>query len=422
MRRWFKFAAAVIATVLIAGCVQPGEKAPKKAEIEVPLGVLVDLSGPLTTHGEDIKNTVTIAAEDINNKFEKDGRPYRIKLYVEDTKADPKIALDKIMALQTQGVKLIVGPQSSGEVKNIIGYVGSNKIIVASPSSTAETKYLGVTAPDEKKYVFRIVPTDSFQTKAIAKLAHELGVKAVVITYIGNAWGKGLEEFGKAEFQKQGIEVKNSVEYPDPTPADFTPYISTIEENVNTLMKNYTKDQIAVVAFSYEEIATMLAQTQDNSVLLNVKWIGCDGITKSSKIIADVPGKANKIKLYSTVSETRGRKEFDDLNSTYHQRTGSSPMSYGLNAYDTTWLLALSFAQVYDKQSKYNDDAIVEAVPKVAGEYSTGKYGIYPVSGEVKLNEYKDRIGLEYRIYAVSNGSWNERGAWKFATNEIKWS
>ena len=44
------------------------------------------------------------------------------------------------------------------------------------------------------------------------------------------------------------------------------------------------------------------------------------------------------------------------------------------------------------------------------------------MSGEVKLNEYKDRIGLEYKIYAVSNGSWNERGAWKFATNEIKWS
>ena len=210
-----------------------------------------------------------------------------------------------------------------------------------------------MTAPDEKKYVFRFVPTDSFQTKAIAKLAHELGVKAVVITYIGNAWGKGLEEFGKAEFQKQGIEVKNSVEYPDPTPADFTPYIATIEGNVNALMKNYTKDQIAVVAFSYEEIATMLAQTQDNSVLLNVKWIGCDGITKSSKIVVDVPGKANKIKLYSTVSETRGRKEFDDLNSTYHQRIGSSPMSYGLNAYDTTCILALSFAQVYDKQGKY---------------------------------------------------------------------
>jgi branched-chain amino acid transport system substrate-binding protein len=422
MRGWFRFAVVVIATILIAGCVQPGEKAPTKAEIEVPLGVLIDLSGPLTTHGEDMKTTVTIAAEDINKKFEMDGKPYRVKLYVEDTKADPKIAMDTVMALQTKGVKLIVGPESSGEVKNIIGYVGSNKIIVASPSSTAATKYLGVTTPDEKKYVFRFVPTDSFQTKGIAKLAHELGVKAVVITHVGNAWGKGLDEFGKTEFQKQGIEVKNSVEYPDPAPADFTPYIATIEGNVNALMKNYTKDQIAVVAFSYEEVATMLAQTPDNSGLLNVKWIGCDGIAKSNKIVADVPGKANKIKLYSTVSETRGGKEFDDLNSTYYQRTGSSPMSYGLNAYDTTWILAQSFAKVYDEQGKFNEDAVAEAVPKVAEEYSTGKYGVSPVSGEIKFNEYNDRIGSEYRIYAVSDGTWKESGVWKFATDEIEWS
>ncbi len=422
MRGWFVFSVAVVATVLIAGCVQPGEKAPTKDQIEVPLGVLVDLSGPLTTYGEDIKNTVTIAGEDINNKFEKDGKPYRVKLYVEDTKVDPKIALDKVMALHAKGVKLIVGPIGSGEVKNINEYVRSNKIIVASPSSTAETKYIGVTAPEEKKYVFRFVATDSFQTKGIAKLAQELGVKAVVITYIGNAWGKGLEEFGKAELQKQGIEVKSSVEYSDPPPADFTPYIATIEGNVEALMKNYTKDQIAVVAFSYEEVATMLAQTKDNSVLLNVRWIGCDGTAKSSKIVADIPEKVNKIKLYSTVSETRGGKEFDDLNSTYYQRMGSSPKSYGLNAYDAAWVLSLSFAQVYDKQGKFDEDAVAEIVPKVAEEYSTGKYGIFPVSGEVKLNEYNDRIGSEYRIYAVSDGSWKELGVWKFASNEIKWS
>ncbi len=422
MRGWFYFVAAVIATVFIAGCAQPGEKAPTKAEIEVPIGVLADLSGPLATHGNDIKNTAMIAAEDINKKFEMDGKPYRVKLYVQDTKDDPKIALDTVMALQTKGVKIIVGPESSGEVKNIMGYTTSNKIIVASPSSTAEKKYLGVTAPDEKKYVFRFVATDSFQTKAIAKLANELGVKAVVITHIGNAWGKGLDEFGKVELQKQGIEVKNSIEYPDPAPADFTPYIATIEGNVNDLMKNYTKDQIAVVTFSYEEAATMLAQTKDDSVLLNVNWIGCDGLAKSSKVITDIPGKANKIKLYSTVSETRGGKEFDNLNSTYYQRIGSSPMSYGLNAYDTTMILALSFEQVYDKQGKYDEDAMADAVSKVAEEYSTGKYGISPVSGEVKLNEYNDRIGSEYRIYAVSDGSWKERGVWKFATNEIKWS
>jgi branched-chain amino acid transport system substrate-binding protein len=423
MKERLGFAVALIVVVFIAGCAESGEKkASTGNEIEVPVGVLVDLSGPLTTYGGDIKTTVTIASEDISKKFKEDGKPYRVKLYVEDTKADPKVALDTVMALQAKNVKLIVGPMSSGEVKNINEYIRSNKIIIASPSATAETKYIGVTTPEEKKYMFRFVPTDSFQTKAIAKVAHELGVKAVVITYAGNAWGKGLEEFGKAEFEKQGIEVKNSVEYPDPSPADFTPYIATLEGNVNELKKKYSQDEIAIVAFSYEEIATMLAQTKENSVLLNVKWIGCDGVSKSSKIITDVPEKANKIKLYSTVSETKGGKEFDNLNSTYYQQIGKSPQSYGLNAYDATWVLALSFAKVYDEQGKFNEDVLAGAVPKVAEEYSAGKYGITPVSGEVKFNEYNDRIGSEYRIYSVSDGIWKESGVWKFATDEIQWS
>lgn len=422
MRGLFGLATAVIITVLISGCVQSGEKTATEHGVEIPVGVLVDLSGPLTTYGADIKTATTIASENINKKFAEDRKPYRVKLYFEDTGADPKKALDTVMALQTRGVKLIVGPMSSGELKSVSEYSRSNKIILASPSSTAETKYIGVTAPEEKKFIFRFVPTDSFQTKGIAELTHELGVKAVVITYTGNAWGKGLEEFGREEFEKQGIEVKTSVEYPNPPPADFTPYIATLEENVNALLKDYSGDEIAVVVFSYEEVATMLAQTKDNSVLLDVKWVGCDGTAKSSKIIEDVPEKASRIKLYSTVSETKGGEDFDKLNSTYYQRTGNSPQSYGLNSYDATWVLALSFAEVYDKEGKYDADAVADAMPGVAEDYSTGNYGIYPVSGEVKFNEYRDRIGSRYIIYAVSDRNWNENGVWEFATNKVEWS
>lgn len=415
IRRWLVYATVLVLVTLFAGCVDQTGK-------EIQIGSLVDLSGPLTTYGEDIKTTVTIASEEINRYFEKEGKPYRVKLYFEDTKVDPKIALDKVMALHTKGVKLIIGPMGSGEVKNIIEYSRSNKIIIGSPSSTAETKYIGVTSPEEKKYIFRFVATDSFQTKAIAKLAQDKGIKAVVITYIGNAWGKGLEEFGRFELQNQGIEVESSVEYPDPPPADFTPYIATIENDVNALLKNYTSDKIAVVAFSYEEVATMLSQTKDSSVLLNISWIGCDGTAKSSKVVSDIPGKASRVKLYSTVSETRGGKDFDNLNSTYYSQKMAQPKSYGMNAYDATWVFAMAYAEVYDKLGKYDADAMAEAVPKVAGNYSAGKYGVEPVSGEVKFNEYNDRIGSEYRIYEVSDGNWKEIGVWKFTTNEIVWS
>lgn len=422
MRGWLWFAMVIFSIMFVAGCVESGEKAATSSQVEIPIGVLVDLSGPLTTYGQDIKTTTTVAAEDINKKFEEEGKPYRVKLYIEDTKADSNIALSTVMALQAKDIKLIVGPMTSGEVKNVNEYVRSNKIIIASPSSTAETKYIGVTTPEEKKYLCRFVATDSFQTKSIAKLAKELGVKAVVITYTGNAWGKGLEEFGREEFQKQGIEIKDSVEYPDPAPADFSPYIAALEEDIDALMENSDKNEIAVVSFSYEEVATMLAQTKSDSSLLNVRWIGCDGVTKSSKVISDVPEKANKIKLYSTVSETKGGAELEALNKTCNQLTGNSPQSYGMNAYDATWVLALSYAQAYDELDKFDEDAVAEAIPKVAENYSAGTYGVYPVSGEVKLNEYMDRIGSEYRIYAVSDGSWKEVGAWKFATDKITWN
>ena len=70
--RLFVFVAVIIVTAFLAGCVQP------KAETEVPIGVLVDLSGPLTTYGEDIRTTVTIASERINKYFEDEGKPYTL--------------------------------------------------------------------------------------------------------------------------------------------------------------------------------------------------------------------------------------------------------------------------------------------------------------------------------------------------------
>lgn len=428
-----KLILVLVMAAVIAACAAPEEKptatptptevTPEKAEVQtIYIGVLIDLSGPLTTYGEDIKNMLTIARDDINSYFESNNKPYKVDFYFEDTKVDPNLALQKIMSLHGKGVKLVVGPMGSGEVKNIIEYVNSNKIIIVSPSSTAPPKYIGISTPDEKKYVFRFVATDAFQTKAIAKLASELGVKAVVITYIGNAWGKGLEEYGRAEFEKAGITVKSpSVEYPDPPPADFTPYIATLENYVDELMETYSADEIAVVTFSYEEVATMLAQVKDDSVLLKVKWIGCDGTAKSSKVIEDVPEKAGKIGLYSTVSEQRGEESFERVNKTYYEMTGSTPKAYGLNAYDAAWVLALAYAELYDELGKYDADKMAEKIPEVAKKYSEGQYGVLPVSGFIDLDEFNDRIVPEYKIYAVENGTWVEKGTWNYETNEITW-
>jgi branched-chain amino acid transport system substrate-binding protein len=415
----------IIIAAIIAGAayyyttLPTGPQTTTAATVEIPIGALVDLSGPLTTYGEDIRNALQIGNEEINSYFESKGMPYKVTLYIEDTKVDPKIALDKVQTLDGKGVKLIVGPMGSGEVKQIAEYVTANKMIIISPSSTAVHTLLGVTKPEEKKYIFRFVATDAFQTEAIAKEASELGIKGVVITYIGNAWGKGLNDYATPKFETAGIEVSSPVEYSDPPPTDFTPYIAIMEGAVSKLINKYGSSSVAVVAFSYEEVYTMLTQVNSQSPLLKVRWLGCDGTAKSRRI-NDIPDKVNKVGMYSTLFDSKG-PSFDKLNKTYHERFGRDIYQYALDAYDAEWVLALSFSEIYGKLGKYDADEMAANIPTVTEKYSNGEYGVTTVSGYIKLDEFNDRASGDYAIWGVENAQWVLKGIWRSQTNQIEW-
>jgi branched-chain amino acid transport system substrate-binding protein len=417
-----KKAVAIVAIIIIVALLAFAAQQifiQKPKEVEINIGVLVDLSGPLTTYGEDIRDASLIGTEDINAYFAEKGEPYKVKLFVEDTRVDPKITLEKVQTLYGKGITLIIGPMGSGEVKQIAEYITANKMIIISPSSTAAPQLLGVTKPEEKKYIFRFVATDTFQTEAIAKEAAELGIKGLVITYIGNAWGKGLNDFAKPKFAKQGIEVKEIIEYPDPPPADFTPYIAIMEKAVNELFQKYDKSQVAVVAFSYEEVFTMLSQVKMDSPLLEVKWLGCDGTAKSRKI-SDIPEKVNKVGMYSTLFDSKG-PSFAKLDEIYRKRFGREIYQYALNAYDAQWVIALSFVEVHKKLGKYDPDEMAKIIPIVTEKYSKGEYGVTPVSGYIKLDEYNDRASGDYAIWGVEKSEWVLKGIWKSVENKIEW-
>ncbi len=411
----------VVAIIIIAALIAFAVFYPtqQQKEIDINIGILVDLSGPLTTYGEDIRDACLIGAEDINAYFIEKGEPYRVNLFVEDTRVDPKIALDKIQALHGKGVTLAIGPMGSGEVKQIAEYVTANKMIIISPSSTAPPEMLGVTKPEEKRFIFRYVVLDSFQTEAIANEAHELGVEGLVTTYVGNAWGKGLNDFGKPKFEQLGIEIKEEIEYPDPPPADFTPYIAIMENAVEELIQKYDKSQVVVVAFSYEEVYTMLSQVESGSPLFEVKWLGCDGTAKSRRI-SEIAEKVNKIGMYSTLFDSKG-PSFEKLYTIYNDRHNRDIFQYALNAYDAQWVVALSYAEVHKEMGKYDPQRMSEIIPPVTVKYSQGEYGVTTVSGYITLDEYNDRASGDYAIWCVENSEWVLKGIWSYEANQIEW-
>ncbi len=82
----------------------------------------------------------------------------------EDSATNPVIALEKLTSLNAKGIKIIVGPETSSNIRNIKGYADSNNMMLISCCSSAPA----LAIPNDS--VFRLVPDDSNQGSAIAKL------------------------------------------------------------------------------------------------------------------------------------------------------------------------------------------------------------------------------------------------------------
>lgn len=86
-------------------------------------------------------------------------------------------------------------------------------------------------------------------------------------------------------------------------------------------------------------------------------------------------------------------------------------------------VLALSYVKVIEEKGSYDADTMAETIPQVTVDYSEGKYGVYPVTGTIKLNEWNDRASGDYAIYYVTEEcKWDKAGTWIFDDNKIEWA
>ena len=409
----------VILALLMAGCIGTGTgQGGATSEKVIKVGALVDFSGPLSTHGIDTKNNLELAKEDIERYFKEHNMPYRVEILPEDTRLDPNLALQKVQLLRGRGVDLFIGPLSSSEVKTILPYTLSNKIIVISPSSTALPALIGATSPEQKKYLYRFVASDDLQGEAIASLVADLGIEDVVILYRDDAWGKGLSQETRKNLPKYGVNVIDYIAYPsNPSPADWSPYITKVEEDVKKAVNSKGKDKVGVIYIGFEEGATLFSQIPEDSILLKVVWIGSDGIVKSDKLL-ELKEKTSKVGMYSTIFESEGPQEYINR---YRERFGGTPTSYGIISYDALWVLTMAYVETLESEGKYDADVMTEKIREVIQKYNNGEYGVKPLSGKIVLNEFNDRASGDYAIYMVTEDGWVKAGIWRYETKRVEW-
>src|SRR5215212_1410217 len=212
--------ARVARALLVAVCVAAGVAATLSARSgakpspasaagsrEVVLGALLSLTGDWSTLGQASQAALELATADINARMEASGSPVRVRFVVADTKLDPQLAVTQAQALAGQGVRVIVGPQSSAEVRALKPWADANGVILISQGSTASS----LSIPGDN--IFRLVPDDVREAEAMVALLAADGVTAVVPAWRTDVGNTGLRDSVTRLFEAAGGVVTDGAPY-----------------------------------------------------------------------------------------------------------------------------------------------------------------------------------------------------------------
>jgi branched-chain amino acid transport system substrate-binding protein len=378
---------------------------------DVELGGLFSLTGDLATFGENEQVAAELAVDEVNDLLEDMGEDWTLKLVSEDTQTDPDLALEKLESLAARGVKLIVGPLSSGEVRSIKSYCDANNILAISQSSTAADLSI------EDDNIFRFCPTDKVgQGPAIGRIMYDDGQRYIIPVTRNDAWGKGLEDYSKEKFEELGGTFLQGILY-DPEAAAFTTEAADLASKVDSAITTYGADKVAILNIAFEEVVTFMTACLGYPVLDDVKWYGSDGTATSGAMLddADVRDFSMSVDYPCTIFGPTHSEKWEKVRDHGSAELGREPESYSYAIYDIVWVYTLCLLAVDD----YDAMAIKGVLPTIAEAF-------FGASGWVQLDKYGDRGPTNYDIWqiteiATDTYDWTTVGMYDIATDSLVW-
>ena len=398
---------------LKAALIGVGPEAPIRTSItgEVKLGGLFSLSGVLASYGENEYTAALLAAEHVNAFLKALGEGWTLTIVAEDTQTQPSICLEKVESFAARGIKLLIGPLSSAEVRAIKGYCDANKMLAISQSSTAPDLAI---AGD---YIFRFCPSDKFgQGPAIGRILYEDGKRYMIPVSRNDAWGVGLEEAAAKRFTELGGTVLPGIRY-SPDAKEFSAEAADLASKVQSAVAKYGADKVCVLHISFEEVNAFFTAASEYEVLSSVKWYGSDGTCAAGSMVEDpvVAEFASKVGYPSTIFAPTESAKWNMVRQNGIKVLGREPESYSYAVYDIVWAYALSIL----KTNSTNPEVIREALPEVTQSF-------FGASGWIELNEAGDRKAGDYVIWQIVKTDagtyvWKVVGKYIMATDSVEW-
>jgi len=357
---------------------------------EVTIGLILPLTGDLATHGEENWEGSKLGVVDFNKHLEEIGAPWHLKMVSEDSATSPVIALEKLTALNAKGIGIIVGPETSSNIRNIKGYSDSNNMLLVSCCSSAPA----LAIPNDS--VFRLVPDDSNQGTALSKLIQHEEIEVLIPVWRGDTWGDGLKDATASSFMERGGHADEGIRY-NPESPEFSASTSLLAQKVQGYVDQHGSDKVAILFLGFAEILQFTQSAAEHEVLDDVRWFGPGANTKEHKLIDDPIGLEFSTNVQFTTVQVAASKNptYERVQAHLIETLGKTPNAFVHSSYDAVWIIGLAMLE-----TQSDDVSTIKAkIPEIAENYSGA-------IGPTKLNDAGDLAQANYEVWGIRGGEW----------------
>ncbi len=347
------------------------------AYADVVIGVAGPMTGENAIFGEQIKNGVTQAAEDINAAGGVNGE--KIVLKIGDDACDPKQAVNVANQLAGDGVKLVVGHYCSGSSIPASAVYAEEGIIEISPASTNPA----FTDKRPGKTIYRVCGRDDQQGGIAGKyILEKYAGKKVAIVNDKSSYGKGLADETQKTFEAGGGKPV------------LVEAITAGEKDYSALVSKLKQAGADVVYFGgyYQQAGLIVRQMRDQG--LQAVLMGGDAL-QSSEFLG-ITGKTGEGTLFTFPPDQTKLPEAAEVVKKFAAKK-IKPEGFTLYSYAALqiWAAAANAA----KSTEAED---------VAAEMD--KQEFKTVAGPIKFDDKGDPTVAGFTFYEFKDGGYTQLG------------
>ena len=390
----------------------------RAADCTIPVGVVMELTGPAGEYGQAGAKSIEMAFRDLNAAGGAQG--CNVVTDTRDSHSTGTLAVDAATQLvQIKHVPVIIGGIiSSVTIPILTAVTAPAKVVQVSPASSSPTLTELGRQGKTNGIFFRTITSDALQGVAAARYAIDKGFKTIAIIAVNNDFGTNLaKEFSTAYTALGGTIVST------------TPY--------NEKQASY--DAEATAAMQGAPDGLYLVSTPVDGATIARAWIAGGGPQKfllndgmnSTDFIASV-GAQFLNEAYGTSSGTSPTASTTYFNDNYKTFSGLDPANPAADrSYDAAAIVGLAIAAAPSQDSLAIRDAIYkvtdakgtpvgagrEEFAKALAMIKAGKPIRYEgVIGPVSFDQYGDITG-PFRLWKITDGKVTTTG--EMSTDEV---